>query len=146
MINILILKLLGWSIILIVNISLLFIQPLADFKPCYDCNKPKKEVTIVTKPIYQPKYYPKGNYYPLIQKYFPKEQWENANKVMLWESGGNPMAIGRAGEIGLFQIMLFPNRPSREQLFNPEVNVKYAASLYGWRGWKPWTSARRLGL
>ncbi|MEM4714421.1 MAG: transglycosylase SLT domain-containing protein, partial [Candidatus Nanoarchaeia archaeon] len=91
-------------------------------------------------------YYSKKDYYYLIKKYFPKDQWENAYKVMIWESGGNPMAVGRAGEIGLFQIMPFSNRPPRDQLFNPEINIKFAAELYKWQGWRPWTSARKMGL
>ena len=90
----------------------------------------------------------------LIQKYFPKDQWDNAMKVMQGESGGRPDAIGDnypiRGETipsyGLFQIRALKGRPSPEVLLNPEENVKYAANLYKSQGWRPWTAARKLGI
>lgn len=93
-------------------------------------------------------------YFKLIQQYFPQDQWMNAYRVMMGESGGNPGAIGDdymiKGEIrpshGLFQIRQFPDRPSPEQLRDPEQNVKYAAQMWKSQGWQPWTVARELGL
>lgn len=90
----------------------------------------------------------------LIQKYFPKDQWQNAYNVMMGESGGRANAIGDNfpinGEIrpsyGLFQIRTFPDRPAPDQLLDPEQNVKYASQLFAAQGWGPWTAARNLGL
>lgn len=95
-----------------------------------------------------------GNINPLIQKYFPQDQWENALRVIQGESGGNPQAIGDkypikgilAPSYGLFQIRALPGRPAPEQLLNPEFNVAYAANLFKEQGWRPWTAARKLGL
>ena len=97
---------------------------------------------------------PNQNFVSLVAKYFPQDQVQNALKVIQGESGGNPQAVGDnypiKGEIrpsyGLFQIRTFPNRPSPEQLMDPEQNVAYAAQLYKNQGWKPWTAARKLGL
>ncbi len=90
----------------------------------------------------------------LVQKYFPKDQWANAMKVMQGESGGRADAVGDNYPIkgqtipsyGLFQIRALPGRPKPEVLLNPEENVKYAANLYKAQGWKPWTAARKLGI
>ena len=95
-----------------------------------------------------------NSYSELIKKYFPQSQWNNAYRVMMGESGGNSQAVGDnypiRGEVrpsyGLFQIRTFPNRPSPQQLVNPEVNVAYAAQLWKSQGWRPWTVARNLGI
>jgi len=92
--------------------------------------------------------------YALIQKYFPKEEWNNAYRVMMGESGGRPGAIGDNYPIrgklipsyGLFQIRGFPDRGTPEQLLDPDYNVRYAAQLWKSQGWNPWTVARKLGL
>jgi len=67
------------------------------------------------------------NFDELIKKYFPQDQWENAKKVMMDESGGNPAAVGDnypiAGQTipsyGLFQIRALPGRPDPTILTNP---------------------------
>lgn len=90
----------------------------------------------------------------LIKKYFPENEWENAYRVALGESGGNPSLEGDRYDIkgeyrpshGLFQIREFPNRPSPEELKNPETNVKFAAQLWKAQKWKPWTVGREIGL
>jgi len=90
----------------------------------------------------------------LIKKYFPKEQWVNAYRVMMGESGGRSNAVGDnfpiRGEtipsVGLFQIRTLPGRPSAEQLSDPEFNVRYAAQMQKTQGWGPWTAARKLGI
>ena len=95
-----------------------------------------------------------GEINPFIKKYFPQEQWQNAQRVMMGESGGRADAIGDnypiGGEIrpsyGLFQIRTFPDRPSPDQLLDPEVNVKYAAEMQAKQGWGPWSAARKLGI
>jgi hypothetical protein len=95
-----------------------------------------------------------GNYADLIKKYFPQDQWKNAYKVMLGESGGRADAVGDnypikgllAPSYGLFQIRALPGRPAPDQLTDAEFNIKYAADLYKAQGWRPWTAARKLGL
>ena len=90
----------------------------------------------------------------LIKKYFPPDQWNNAYRVMMGESGGNPMAIGDnypiRGEVrpsyGLFQIRTFPDRPAPTKLLTPEANVAYAAKMWKSQGWRPWTAATKLGI
>ncbi len=90
----------------------------------------------------------------LIQKYFPQDQWANAQKVMMGESGGRANAVGDNYPIrgqtipsyGLFQIRALPGRPAPQQLSDPEFNVKYAAQMYNQQGWRPWTAAKKLGL
>lgn len=91
---------------------------------------------------------------PLIKKYFPEDQWLNAQAVMMGESGGNPSAVGDNYPIngqtipsyGLFQIRALEGRPDSSVLTNAEENVKYAAQLYKEQGWSPWTVARNLGI
>jgi len=70
--------------------------------------------------------------------------------VMLQESGGDPNAYSKSGAVGLMQIMprdgiaasfncingpCFSNRPSMEELFNPEFNIEFGvkmlSNLYG---------------
>jgi hypothetical protein len=95
----------------------------------------------------------KGNSDPnfqLIQKYFPKDQWENAYNVMMAESSGKPDAVGDTNtpipSYGLFQIRGFSDRPNPSILLTPEENVKYAAQMYKRQGWQPWSAARKLNL
>jgi len=65
--------------------------------------------------------------------------------ALVWqESGGNPEAYSRSGAVGLMQIMprdglaasfmcqngpCFSNRPSTEELKDPEFNVKYGTRM-----------------
>lgn len=64
--------------------------------------------------------------------------------VMLQESGGNPQAYSSAGAVGLMQVMpsdgiaatfqcingpCFANRPSTDQLLDPEFNIDYGARM-----------------
>jgi len=97
---------------------------------------------------------PNAPHAALIQKYFPEDQWANAQAVMMAESGGRADAVGDnfpiRGEVrpsyGLFQIRTFPDRPSPDRLQDPEENVKYAASMFSKQGWGPWTAAKKLGI
>ncbi len=49
------------------------------------------------------------------------------------ESAGIPTAISSAGAVGLMQVMPkstnFPNRPTKEELLNPDFNVKYGCAI-----------------
>jgi soluble lytic murein transglycosylase-like protein len=64
--------------------------------------------------------------------------------VMLQESGGNKEAYSSSGAVGLMQIMpkdgiaanfvcingpCFSNRPTMEELFNPEFNIEYGSRM-----------------
>ncbi|MEW6503297.1 MAG: transglycosylase SLT domain-containing protein [Chloroflexota bacterium] len=64
--------------------------------------------------------------------------------VMLQESGGNPEAYSRSGAVGLMQIMprdgkaaefmcvngpCFANRPSMQELFDPQFNIQYGVRM-----------------
>lgn len=64
--------------------------------------------------------------------------------VMLQESGGNPDAYSHSGAVGLMQIMprdgkaadfmcingpCFANRPSMQELFDPQFNIQYGVRM-----------------
>jgi soluble lytic murein transglycosylase-like protein len=64
--------------------------------------------------------------------------------VILIESAGDPHAYSRSGAVGLMQVMprdglaatfqckngpCFSNRPSTEELFDPEFNIRYGTRL-----------------
>ena len=64
--------------------------------------------------------------------------------VMVQESGGNPQAYSKDGAVGLMQVMprdgkaayfqcingpCFADRPSTDELFNPEFNVAYGSRM-----------------
>lgn len=71
----------------------------------------------------------------------------SALDVMHKESGCNPYAVGDnypinglyAPSCGLFQVRTLRDRPSCEQLKNPETNIAWAYRLYQANGWQPWT-------
>ncbi len=92
-----------------------------------------------------------ADYFPLIQKYFPREQWQNARRVMQAESGGDPRAHNTNGEDsrGLFQINVGPGantQLAKYNLFDPETNVRLAAEKWQGEGWRPWTTAVQMGI
>lgn len=93
--------------------------------------------------------------YNLIKKYFPPDQVDNAYKVMMAESSGDPSAVrpesknpGGGRDSGLFQInsKYHPEVYEKGDPLDPEYNVKAAADIYKKQGWQPWVSAKQLGL
>ncbi len=54
--------------------------------------------------------------------------------IVMQESSGDPNAMGAAHDTGLGQVVnnshpLFPNRPSREELLDPQFNLNFASCL-----------------
>ncbi len=54
--------------------------------------------------------------------------------IVTQESSGNPNAMGKAHDTGLGQVVnnshpLFPNRPSQQELLDPQFNLNFAACL-----------------
>ncbi|MFA5936493.1 MAG: transglycosylase SLT domain-containing protein [Candidatus Paceibacterota bacterium] len=81
---------------------------------------------------------------PLVAKYFPANLVDKALHVIMYESSGNPNAVGDGGAArGLFQIQdsrNFSSRPSAAYLDNAENNIRYAAQELGaasgkWTDW-----------
>lgn len=84
------------------------------------------------------------------------DQANNARKVMKCESGGRPDAVGDTSltfyqdgilygySVGLFQIRRLKGRPEKEQLLDPEFNIRYAADMQRAQGWQPWSCKRVL--
>ena len=86
----------------------------------------------------------------LIKKLW-KEEWPIAHAIVMAESRYKPDAVGdehlmyiRNGKeygdsIGIFQIRTFEDRPDREILKDPYINIYYAYyriySKYGWGAW-----------
>ena len=77
---------------------------------------------------------------------------DTAYRIMMCESGGNPLAHNhnhstRDDSWGLFQINLFgslkDSRPSSEWLVIPANNIDYAYNMYKRSGWTPWRNCSR---
>jgi hypothetical protein len=87
---------------------------------------------------------------PLCIKYFGSKANE-CLAIMKAESGGNTRAYSSTSDAGLMQIHIpiwgkFFGM-SKEQFFNPEINMKCAKVIYDRSGsWKPWSTSRKLGL
>jgi hypothetical protein len=70
-----------------------------------------------------------------------------ARAIMHAESRCNTNAVGDtwviggiyAPSCGLFQVRTLPDRPSCDELKNPELNVAWAYRLYTARGFQPWS-------
>lgn len=84
-------------------------------------------------------------YRDLVAVHFPASQIGNVCSVMDCESEGFAGAVGKAGERGLMQIHPV-NRPALRlagltwgSMFEPDSNLRFAASLWRERGWGPWT-------
>ena len=111
--------------------------------------QPKKEAP---KAEPKPVSHPIGceNYRHLVNKY----NW-NADvmlRVMKAESSCNPNAVGddypirglHAPSCGLMQVRTIGDRPSCDQLKNPEVNIEWAWKIYQSQGYNAWTVCRTV--
>ncbi len=80
----------------------------------------------------------------IVNLYMPFQLVMKFLYTIKYESGGNAYALGDNGvAIGLLQIQdkrVFPDRPTKEELLIPHVNVNYAASVLGARNnrFQPW--------
>lgn len=79
---------------------------------------------------------------PIIAKYpWPVDQ---AMLTMSLESGGNPRAISRTDDHGLFQIHGGYAKYG-EKIYDPEFNISLAYNnYYKGRGWTPWYAVRGI--
>lgn len=84
----------------------------------------------------------------LVAAYFPANQVDMAICIIRYESGGNPDAKNpRSSARGLFQILASLWAPyygvSYDDLYNPEINTRIAAGIWGDHGWGAWNAARK---
>ena len=72
---------------------------------------------------------------------------EMALCVMRYESGGNPRAASPTDDHGLFQIHYPIWGPafgvSRQDLYDPETNVRLARRIWESQGWSAWSAYNR---
>ena len=81
-----------------------------------------------------------GGWDGVIASHFPAGEVSTACAVMMCESQGNPNAISPTNDHGLFQInVVHRNSFDWSRRYDPHVNTAYAASLWGRKGWQPWT-------
>ena len=70
-----------------------------------------------------------------VERYAPSQYVDKVLWIINYESGGEPTAVGDGGRaIGLLQIqdnVAFPNRPTANQLLDPEFNIRYAVEQLG---------------
>lgn len=84
----------------------------------------------------------------LVYKYFP-DDFDNAIKVAKCESNLDNSAIGKAGEIGIFQIHPVHFKAVESlglDLRNAEMNIIYSRILYDRNGWRDWSCAKIVGI
>jgi hypothetical protein len=110
----------------------------------------------VTPPA--PKVYAAGveQWRPLVAKYFPANQVENAMIILKNESGGDPYQISPTDDHGLMQLncSFIGSKGAggwctwfgvtREQLKDPELNVRLASEVWKRSGWGKWTTSKYL--
>lgn len=91
----------------------------------------------------------------LVGQYFPQDQLVNALRIMSAENGaGTPERVSKANrngtrDYGLFQINTCHIKRvdgDLSRLQNAETNVKIASDIYQEQGWRPWSTAKKLGL
>ena len=80
----------------------------------------------------------------LVAAYFRPEDVDRALCLMSYESGGNPDAYNPSGARGLMQVLgghADNYGVTKEDLFDPSINLFIAADLrysYGWTQWSPY--------
>jgi hypothetical protein len=86
--------------------------------------------------------------------YFPGYARATAHCIIRHESGGNPSAVSRTNDHGLFQIngvharnfQTVTGKPFYPYVYKEAYNGKYAAWLWRQQGWRPWTTHSRCGV
>lgn len=146
------------GILMVIGISrVLFNPPMivqaSDLEPTPTVAAEEVNVDQSAQPVLSAECQLSPYYPPKIQQWCPYIQ-QAANQyqldpnliaaVMLQESGGNPNAYSRSGAVGLMQVMprdgkaaefmcingpCFANRPSMQELFDPQFNIDYGVRL-----------------
>lgn len=98
-----------------------------------------------------------GGWGALIAEHFPADQVDRACEIADCESGFDPGAVSDSNDHGLFQLHAgnprFPGgwQAAFERLtgelffhavYDPALNVEFAAWLHAQSGWQPWVCAR----
>lgn len=68
---------------------------------------------------------------------FPMDQQYIAARTLICESGGNPRAVGAAGEQGAYQVIARFHGPVPDTL---EAQAEQAARIVARESWRPWTT------
>lgn len=98
----------------------------------------------------QVKVYENGTYLGVANGYY-KRPGTVGNKAADWKYGrikvytnGAPKGLGY-GWYQTAQVSYYPPKVGAYKIFNPVFNAEVARRMYGSRGWRPWTVARKLG-
>lgn len=92
---------------------------------------------------------------PLVESYFPQSEVLNALRIMSAENGsGDPQRLSKPNrngtvDYGLFQInTCHKGRVDGDlsRLQDADTNVRIAAEIFSEQSWKPWSTAKKLGL
>ena len=96
------------------------------------------DLTAVTRPPSS------GFEYALEQSRWEEADWEIIRLIVQCESGGDTMAVGALGEIGLLQIHPV-NLPlvGDVDLFDPLSNLNAGFEVYEEQGWRAWAHCSR---
>jgi hypothetical protein len=79
----------------------------------------------------------------LIASLWPADEVPRACEVLACESHGNPNAVSRTNDHGLFQInAVHAGSFDWANRYDPTTNAAYARQLWASSGWQPWTCAR----
>lgn len=99
---------------------------------------PEPEPTALITPLLADVSGSAGRVWAAILYYFPEAEWEFAYAVSDCESDFNPNAVGKVGELGVFQV-----RPEihGQVPADIEAQVEQAAGIYYREGWAPWSCA-----
>lgn len=110
-------------------------------------NTPGNDSPVVLEPGLSDKYPPSIQQWEALIEAASQDYQVDASliaAVMLQESGGNAQVVSSSGAVGLMQVMprdgaaaaflcgsqpCFTNRPSMDQLFDPEFNIRYGTRM-----------------